>query len=153
MVYTHGKAWASVATLTTQQARIARAASEAKQLGMECTRKGRWLRVQPHSPHAVSEVLAGTWWSVVFGCVGQLDKVADGVWGSLSQLKFPVLNMRREAKRVRQHIAGELGVAEGNYVLFRPPVLNMRREGKRVRQHIAGELGVAEENHVLFRPC
>eukprot|EP00971_Amphidinium_carterae_P031064 611384-Amphidinium_carterae.2 len=35
-------------------------------------RKGRWLRIQPHAPHAVSEVTSGVRWSIVMSCMGQL---------------------------------------------------------------------------------
>eukprot|EP00971_Amphidinium_carterae_P348082 6490310-Amphidinium_carterae.3 len=121
-------------------------------------RKGRWLRIQPHAPHAVSEVTSGVRWSIVISCMGQLHKVADSLWDSLSQVGFPVSKTRAEAKVLRQHEAERMGVRADNKVLFRPwrQKPSMRIRGKNI-DRLRDLVGYGFEHCVLIdeneQPC
>eukprot|EP00971_Amphidinium_carterae_P162042 3212376-Amphidinium_carterae.3 len=80
----------------------------------------QWLRLQPHTPHAIATVRSGTRWSIVVSCMGQLESVEGGLWNSLSQAGFPVQRLRQEAGRRRKHEAERMGVEIDNKILFRP---------------------------------
>eukprot|EP00971_Amphidinium_carterae_P122182 2419242-Amphidinium_carterae.1 len=79
--------------------------------GVTCDPRA-WLRLQPHTPHAVAKVSKGVRWSIAVSTMGQLHKVAEGLWDSLGQLGFPIGHIKQEASKLHS--------GAGNDIMFRP---------------------------------